>query len=110
MSVHPLVSALRHERERQDISQHDLARLTGWARRTIAAAEVGATNPTLVFVEDYAGAVGVRVALVRREGGAVVEVQPRVASRRECDGCGVSYQVTRRGVIRKHGCTVKEEQ
>lgn len=106
---HPLIVALRQLRHHHGTTQRALARRIGWSPRTIAGAEAGTSTPTVEFVEDYAAAFGAVLVLVH-DSRLVLPGVRRVESRRVCAGCGVSYQVTRHGRIRKHGCMVKEEQ
>jgi predicted transcriptional regulator len=64
-AVHPIMAALRTERKRLNMTQRQLSARTGWATRTIAAAEVGESCPRLDFVADYAAGVGLVLGLSR---------------------------------------------
>lgn len=104
-SVHPLIVALRAERERQNLTQRSIARRSGWAVRTVAALERGENHPTANFLEDYASVLGLTVRLVRADGTVLPrgEGLPRAL----CTRCGRTYQVYATGRIRTHACDRK---
>lgn len=109
MTVHPIMTALRRERERQRLSTQQVADRTGYHMQTIRKAEIGENNPTLSLVEDYANSIGLGLALVARRGGGLVCVPERmVKDEGLCPGCGGSYQVRQDGAIRRHTCKTKE--
>lgn len=110
MIPHPLVTALRRERERQHLTAQDIANRTGYHVQTIRKSETGENRPTLVLVEDYANAIGWELAMVVRVGGVLVRRPERPGVQDGlCGGCGRSYQVRRSGALRKHACKGKEE-
>lgn len=108
MTPHPLLTALRRERERQHLTAQNIADKAGYHVQTIRKAETGENSATLVVVEDYANALGLAFALVARRGGEIVCVPERLVQGDSlCDGCGRSYQVRRDGGIRRHACKTK---
>lgn len=109
MTPHPLIVILRDARRKAKIPAATLAKRIGWSRHTISAAERGRTTPTITFLDDYAAGLGMTVALV--EDLQIVQSDAhRAEPRRACARCGVPYQVTRSGNVRKHGCMVKEDR
>lgn len=111
MTVHPIMVALRRERERQQLSTQQIAERTGYHPQTIRKAEIGENNPTLSLVEDYANALGWGLAMIARRGDTLAFVPERmVRGEGLCQGCGKSYQVRRDGQIRRHACKAKEKR
>lgn len=109
MTPHPLITALRRERERQRLTAQNIANRTGYHVQTIRKAETGENGATLAVAEDYANALGLAFALVTRRRGDIVCVPERLAAGESlCAGCGKSYQVRRDGGIRRHACKTRE--
>jgi transcriptional regulator with XRE-family HTH domain len=61
--VDPLVRALRVERERQGISQRQLAEMMGASATWVWQAEVGEVAPGIIHLRRYATALGKDFAL-----------------------------------------------
>ena len=111
MTPHPIMVALRRERERQHLTAQTIADRAGDHGQTIRRSETGENSPSLVLVEDYAGAVGLEFVLATRRDGRFVRVPERVTAEDGlCGGCGRSYQIRLSGAMRKHACKTKEQQ
>jgi transcriptional regulator with XRE-family HTH domain len=70
---HPVMAALRAERQRKKLTQRALAAHIGWSLRTIANAERGIICPKLEFVADYATGVGAELRVRRRDDADMKE-------------------------------------
>lgn len=111
VTPHPIMVALRRERERQRLTAQSIADRTGYHVQTIRKSETGENSPSLVLAEDYATAIGWELVLAGRRDGRFVRVPERVAAEDGlCGGCGRSYQVRRNGAMRKHTCKTKEDR
>jgi transcriptional regulator with XRE-family HTH domain len=66
MATHPLIAALRAERERQGIDRAEIARRIGYSHWTLGNWEDGLHAPSLDRFEDYATALGYQLTLTPR--------------------------------------------
>jgi transcriptional regulator with XRE-family HTH domain len=56
-----IVDVLRRERVRRGLSQVELAETAGYARETLAFWETSRRMPSLPALEDWAGALGLKI-------------------------------------------------
>lgn len=61
--IHPLVLAIRAERERRGITRAQIARRVGVSTSAVTVFETRPCSPTVNTLERYANAVGLRLVL-----------------------------------------------
>ncbi len=58
-----VIKSLVEERHRQNLTQADIAEITGMATSNIARFETGTRVPTIIVLQKYAGALGKHIEI-----------------------------------------------
>lgn len=62
---HPILTRLRVERRKKELSQREVGQLLGFASNTISTWECGRRIPTCAELEAYANLLGFRIGLMK---------------------------------------------
>lgn len=73
---HPILTKLRVERRKRELSQKEVGQLLGFASNTISTWECGRRIPTCLELEAYANLLGYRIGLMKKQAKPASDVPP----------------------------------